>query len=174
MMQAVSPASYREFSTDLAATTVEEFRNRPGALIEALHRLQETFGYIDDAALPLLAKLFNLSRAEVHGVASFYHDFRRSKPACYTIRVCQAEACQAVGAEQLTTDIKQQLGCGFHETSTDGNFTLEPVYCLGNCALSPAVMLDGRLHGRVTSERIDAILAAAVETTVEAPAGSPR
>lgn len=159
MMQAANPASYREFSADLVATTVGEFPNRPGALIEALHRLQETFGYIDDAALPVLAKLFNLSRAEVHGVASFYHDFRRSKPGRYTIRVCQAEACQAMGSEQLTGDIRQQLGCDFHETSKDGNFTLEPVYCLGNCACSPNIMVGTQVYGRVSAASFKALCA---------------
>ena len=98
MMPVVTPARLQEFSLELATAVVQEFRDQPGALINALHRLQETFGYVDEAAMPVLARLFNLSRAEVHGVASFYHDFRRSKPGRYTIRVCQAEACQAMGS----------------------------------------------------------------------------
>jgi len=159
MMEAVSPASYREFSADLAATILEEFRTRPGALLEALHCLQETFGYIDPAALPIAAQLFNLSRAEVHGVASFYHDFRSHKPGQYAIRVCQAEACQALGSAELTTDIKQLLGCDFHETSKDGRFTLEPVYCLGNCACPPSIMVNRQVYGRVTSTSFQTLCA---------------
>ena len=125
MMPAASPARLQEFTLELATQVVQEFKDQPGALISALHKLQEIFGYVDEAAMPMLGKLFNVSRAEVHGVTSFYHDFRRSKPGRYTIRVCQAEACQAMGSEGLTTAIKQQLGCDFHETSQDGNFTLE-------------------------------------------------
>jgi formate dehydrogenase subunit gamma len=160
MMQAVSPAKYQDFTLELASAAVEEFRNQPGALIAALHRLQETFGYVDEAAMPILAQVFNVSRAEVHGVTSFYHDFRRSKPGRYTIRVCQAESCQAMGSEQLTADIKQQLGCDFHETTADGNFTLEPVYCLGNCACSPNVMVDKQTYGRVSAASFKALTSA--------------
>lgn len=152
MMPAVAPARLQEFTLELAASVVQQFKEQPGALISALHKLQETFGYVDEAAMPMLAKLFNLSRAEVHGVTSFYHDFRRSKPGRYTIRVCQAEACQAMGSEALNDAIKQLLGCDFHETSKDGNFTLEKVYCLGNCACSPSIMVDKQTYGRVTAE----------------------
>ena len=118
----------------------------------------------------MLAKLFNLSRAEVHGVTSFYHDFRRSKPGHYTIRVCQAEACQAMGSEALTTAIKQLLGCDFHETTADGNFTLEKVYCLGNCACSPNIMVDKQTYGRVTAEsfrKLTATLASKAQSSKE-------
>ncbi|MDR2213827.1 MAG: formate dehydrogenase subunit gamma [Pseudomonadales bacterium] len=152
-MQVVTPARYQEFSLERATLAVQRFKDQPGALIEALHELQATFGYVDEAAMPMLAKLFNLSRAEVHGVTSFYHDFRRSKPGAYTLRVCQAEACQAMGAVELTQAIKEQLGCDFHQTSADGLFSLEPVYCLGNCACSPSVMVDQQNYGRVTPER---------------------
>jgi formate dehydrogenase subunit gamma len=157
MMQLASPASFRDFTLELATEVVEEFRSQPGALIVALHKLQETFGYVDEAAMPMLGKLFNLSRAEVHGVTSFYHDFRRHKPGRYTVKVCQAEACQAMGSEQLTAAIKQQLGCDFHETTQDGLFTLEPVYCLGNCACSPNVMVDKQTYGRVSEKSFKAL-----------------
>ena len=150
MMQVASPSSFRDFTLEQASEVVEQFRGQPGALIVALHKLQETFGYIDEAAMPMLAKLFNLSRAEVHGVTSFYHDFRRHPPGRYTVKVCQAEACQAMGSEQLTAAIKQQLGCDFHETTQDGMFTLEPVYCLGNCACAPSIMVDKQCYARVT------------------------
>ena len=161
MMQAASPASsFRDFTLELATEVVQEFRDQPGALIVALHKLQETFGYVDEAAMPMLGKLFNLSRAEVHGVTSFYHDFRRHKPGRYTVKVCQAEACQAMGAEQLTAAIKQQLGCDFHETTQDDMFTLEPVYCLGNCACAPNIMVDKQTYGRVTEKSFKALTSA--------------
>ncbi|MES2606495.1 MAG: formate dehydrogenase subunit gamma [Pseudomonadota bacterium] len=162
MMPTASPAVLQEFTLELATNVVQEFKDQPGALINALHKLQATFGYVDEAAMPMLAKLFNLSRAEVHGVTSFYHDFRRSKPGRYTIRVCQAESCQAMGSEALTASIKQQLGCGFHETTADGNFTLEKVYCLGNCACSPNIMVDKQTYGRVTAESFKKLTTALV------------
>lgn len=168
MMPTANPVSLQEFTLELATNVVQEFKDQPGALINALHKLQATFGYVDEAAMPMLAKLFNLSRAEVHGVTSFYHDFRRSKPGRYTIRVCQAESCQAMGSEALTTAIKQQLGCGFHETTADGNFTLEKVYCLGNCACSPNIMVDKQTYGRVTAESFKKL----TNTLVSKAAGS--
>lgn len=157
MMPVASPAKLQEFTLDEATRVVQEFKDQPGALINALHKLQETFGYVDEAAMPMLGKLFNVSRAEVHGVASFYHDFRRSKPGRYTIRVCQAEACQAMGSDALTAEVKQQLGCDFHETTADGLFTLEKVYCLGNCACSPNIMVDKQTYGRVTPASFKAL-----------------
>lgn len=172
MMPIASPARLQDFTLELATEVVEEFRDQPGALINALHKLQDTFGYVDEAAIPMLARLFNLSRAEVHGVASFYHDFRRSKPGRYTIRVCQAEACQAMGSEALTTGIKQHLGCDFHETTSDGNFTLEKVYCLGNCACSPNIMVDKQTYGRVTLASFKQLTNALVAQTSAAKEGS--
>ncbi len=172
MMPVVTPARLQEFSLELATAVVQEFRDQPGALINALHKLQETFGYVDEAAMPVLAKLFNLSRAEVHGVASFYHDFRRSKPGRYTIRVCQAEACQAMGSEALSADIKKHLGCGFHETTADGNFTLEKVYCLGNCACSPNIMVDKQTYGRVSMESFKNLTAKLAGTALSSKEGS--
>ena len=150
MTQLATPGKFRDFTLEAASEAVQEFRNQPGTLIVALHKLQETFGYVDEAAMPMLAKVFNISRAEVHGVTSFYHDFRRSKPGRYTVRVCQAEACQAMGAEELATAIKAELKCDFHETTADGNFTLERVFCLGNCACSPNIMVDKQTYARVT------------------------
>lgn len=160
MMQLVQPANHHEFSLEHASDVVEPFRGQPGALINALHKLQETFGYIDEAAMPMLAKLFNISRAEVHGVTSFYHDFRRKKPGRFTIKVCQAEACQAMGSEALTSAIQQHLGCNFNETTQDGMFTLEKVYCLGNCACSPNIMVDKQTYGRVTEKSFKTLTSA--------------
>jgi formate dehydrogenase subunit gamma len=133
-------------------------RGRPGPLIEVLHAIQAELGYVPPAAVPLVASELNLSRAEVHGVVSFYHYFRSTPPGAHTVSVCRAESCQAVGGEALAAHARDRLGVDFHETTPDGRFSLEPVYCLGNCACSPAVMIDGTLHGRVTPERLDALL----------------
>jgi len=137
---------------------VAGLKGRPGPLIEVLHAIQAELGYVPPAAVPLVASELNLSRAEVHGVVSFYHYFRGTPPGAHTVSVCRAESCQAVGAEALAAHARRRLGVDFHETTPDGRFSLEPVYCLGNCACSPAVMIDGRLHGRVTPERLDALL----------------
>lgn len=127
-------------------------------LIPALQALQHCFGYIDDKTLPSLAQSFNLSRAEVYGVISFYHDFRKAPPGNCVIKICQAESCQAMGSKQLSEHARSVLGIDFHETTDNGTYTLEPVYCLGNCACSPAIMIDGRVYGRVDSSRFDALL----------------
>lgn len=137
---------------------VADLKGRPGPLIEALHAIQAELGYVPPAAVPLVASELNLSRAEVHGVVSFYHHFRSTPPGAHSVSVCRAESCQAVGGEALAAHARRRLGVDFHETTPDGRFSLEPVYCLGNCACSPAVMIDGRLHGRVTPERFDALL----------------
>jgi formate dehydrogenase subunit gamma len=150
MQQLAGPLTYQDWDLDKAREAVLEYAGRTGGVMIALHRIQEIFGYIDDSAMPMLGKVFNLSRAEVHGIASFYHDFKREKPGRYTVKVCQAEACQAMGSEKLTEEIKAFLGADFHETSADGNFTLEPVYCLGNCACSPNIMIDTQTYGRVS------------------------
>ena len=121
--------------------------------------MQSCFGAIDERAVGLLAEIFNLSRSEVHGVVSFYRDFRSVPPGIHTIRVCQAEACQAMGSRALTEHLKQHLGIDFHETTADGRFTLEPVYCLGNCACAPAIMIDEMTYGRIGRERLESVLA---------------
>jgi len=140
---------------------VEDLKGRPGPLIEVLHAIQAELGYVPPAAVPLVASELNLSRAEVHGVVSFYHFFRSTPSGAHTVSVCRAESCQAVGGEALAEHARRRLGVDFHETTPDGRFSLEPVYCLGNCACSPAVMIDDRLHGRVTPERFDALLSEA-------------
>jgi len=130
----------------------------PGALIPILHAIQAEIGYVPDSAVPIVAEVLNLSRAEVHGVVTFYHLFRRTPPGRSTVYVCRAEACQAMGSRDLEAHIKNFLGVDFHETTADGRYSLEPIYCLGNCACSPAVMIDETVHGRVTPDRIDALL----------------
>ncbi len=139
----------RNWNKDSALEKIAPFSDKPGGLLPALHALQASFGFIDERDIRLLAEAFNLSAAEVHGVVSFYHDFRCDPPGEHTIRVCQSEACQATGSRTLTVYIKQHLGIDFYETTADGQFTLEPVYCLGNCACSPAIMVDGITFGRM-------------------------
>jgi formate dehydrogenase subunit gamma len=136
-----------------------EHKGRPGPLLEVLHAIQSALGFVPAMAVPVVAQELNLSRAEVHGVVTFYHYFRRSRPGKHTISLCQAESCQAMGAEALATHARQRLGVDFHETTANGQFSLEPIYCLGNCACSPAALIDGQLYGRVTPERFDALLA---------------
>lgn len=133
--------------------------DEPGALLPILHAIQDDLGFVPAGAVPIIAKALNLSRAEVHGVLTFYHLYRSDAPGKQTLYVCRAEACQAMGARELERHVKEKLKIGFHETTADGRFSLEPVYCLGNCACSPAVMIDETVHGRVTAERIDELLA---------------
>jgi len=144
---------------------IERHRESAGALLPILHAIQNTLGYVPDAAVPLLARELNQSRAEVHGVISFYHYFRRQPPGRHVIGLCRAEACQAMGARALEAHARAKLGIEFNQTTSDGAFTLEPVYCLGNCACAPSLLIDGELHGRVDAERFDALL---VETQQEA------
>jgi formate dehydrogenase subunit gamma len=133
-------------------------RDRPGALLPVLHRVQDQLGYVPAAALPAIAKALNLSRAEVHGVVGFYPHFRDTPRGRHLIHICCAEACQARGSARLVAHAKDVLGIELHATTADGQFTLEPVYCLGNCACSPAMMLDDDLHGRVDDHHFDAII----------------
>ena len=153
-MQTLAPAQREAVLRVVAAN-----RTRPGALIEILHGVQAELGFIPAAAVPVLAQELNLSRAEVHGVVSFYHYFRHHAPGQQTIRVCQAESCKSMDSDGLTEHVKKALGVDFHETTADGKFTLEPVYCLGNCACSPAMMRNEDIYGRVSPERFDELLA---------------
>ena len=138
---------------------VADMKNRPGPLIEVLHAVQAALGYVPAEAVPIVAEALNLSRAEVHGVVTFYHFFRETPPGKHTVHICRAEACQSMGANALVAHAKKRLGVDFHETTRDGVFSLEQVFCLGNCALSPAAMIDGQLYGRVTPERFDQLVA---------------
>ena len=138
---------------------VGELKSRPGPLLEVLHAIQAALGYVPESAVPLVAQGLNLSRAEVHGVVTFYHYFRRTPPGQHVVNLCRAEACKSMGADALAEHAKRSLGVDFHETTDDGKFSLEPIYCLGNCACSPAAMVDGRLYGRLTPERFDAMIA---------------
>jgi formate dehydrogenase subunit gamma len=138
---------------------VDRHLDLPGALLPMLHAIQDDFGYVPEHAVPVIAGALNLSRAEVHGVITFYHHFRQHPPGRHVVQVCRAEACQAAGAAALETHAKKCLGIDFHETTADGAVTLEAVYCLGNCALGPSLRVDDDIVGRVKPERFDDIIA---------------
>jgi formate dehydrogenase subunit gamma len=133
-------------------------RDRRGPLLPVLHQVNDELGHVDQADVAVVADVLNLAVAEVHGVVTFYRDFRRAPAGRATLRICRAEACQSVGAEALAEHARTRLGVGFGETTSDGAVSLDEVFCLGNCALGPAVQVDGTLRGRVTPARLDAIL----------------
>jgi formate dehydrogenase subunit gamma len=144
------PLRVREIAT--------ERRRLRGALMPILHAVQEEFGWVSQTDAPVIADVLNLSVAEVHGVVTFYRDFRREPGGRTTVRICQAEACRSVGGVELADHAKRTTGLGFGETTYDGRLTVDEVFCLGNCALGPAVQVDEKVHGRVTPARLDAIL----------------
>ncbi len=131
---------------------------QPGALLPILHAIQDTLGYVPPAQVGRIAQALNLSRADVHGVISFYHYFRSTPPGRHVVQVCRSEACQAVQCRRTEAHARQRLGVEFGGTTPDGTFTLEAVYCLGNCAAGPSVMIDEQLYGRVTPERFDELV----------------
>lgn len=147
-----------EWDRDAVTEVIEQKKSMPGALLPILHGIQDRIGFIPEDAVPQIAKALNLSRAEVHGVISFYHYFRTTPPGRRTIHLCRAESCQAMNSQALEAHIKARLGIGYHETTADGAFSLEPVYCLGNCACSPSMMIDHEVHGRITPQSFDAII----------------
>ncbi|MBV8603376.1 MAG: formate dehydrogenase subunit gamma [Pelomonas sp.] len=138
---------------------IAAWRDEPGGLLPLLHAVQDALGYVPPEALPAIAKAMGLSRAEVHGVVSYYHHFRDAPSAPHRLELCRAEACQAMGADALLAHAERRLGCGLHGRSADGRVALEPVYCLGLCSTAPSALLDGQPQGRVTPERLDALLA---------------
>ena len=148
------------YDREIATELINKFNARPEMLVQILHLFMDRYGYISDDAIRQLASELNLSRAEVHGVVSFYHDFRTAPAGRRVIKICQAESCQAMGSQALTAHAEQLLGVSLNETSEDGATSLEPVYCLGNCACSPAVMVGDRVYGRVDAKALDAIIAA--------------
>ena len=151
----MTESSSMQATVDEIITTL---KHKAGSLLPILHGIQNAVGYIPAESVPAIANALNLSRAEVHGVISFYHYFRDSKPDKHIIHLCRAESCQSMGGKQLESHVKSKLGIDFHETTTDGEFTLEPVYCLGNCACSPAMLIDNEIYGRVTADSFDTAL----------------
>jgi formate dehydrogenase subunit gamma len=147
------------FDADLARTLIDRKRRSPGSMLPILHDLQERFGYIDERVIPLLADALNISRAETLGVISFYHDFRRSPVDGRVLKLCRAESCQAMGCEDLVSHLEHRHGVKVDDEENHFGLHVETVYCLGNCALSPAALLDGEPIGRLDRDRIDAIVA---------------
>ncbi|MBY5532428.1 formate dehydrogenase subunit gamma [Rhizobium leguminosarum] len=140
---------------DIAERTraiVADLRFLEGPLLPILHEVQQEFGYVPQEAMPVIAEELNLSRAEVHGVVTFYHDYRDHPAGRHVLKLCRAEACQSMGGDALAERVKALLGIDFHQTTLDGGVTLEPVYCLGLCACAPAAMLDGEVYGRVDDQ----------------------
>ena len=150
-----------DFDVDLARTLIDGKRTIPGATLPILHDLMERFGYIDDAAIPLIADALNISRAEALGVVSFYHDFRRSPVNGRVLKLCRAESCQAMGCEDLVSHLATRHGVTADGARGGSSIHVESVYCLGNCALSPAALLDGQPIGRLDRDRLDAIVVGA-------------
>lgn len=155
--------SEQHWDRDTVAGVIMRLKDLPGALLPILHGIQDALGYVPPDSVPMIASALNLSRAEVHGVISFYHYFREQPPGRHTIYLCRAESCQSMGSEALEAHLQGKLGIDYHQTTADGAFSLEPVYCLGNCACSPAIMVGREVFGRVTPQSLDAILETAKE-----------
>jgi formate dehydrogenase subunit gamma len=151
---------YEPWNEARGAEIIAEHDKVEGPTLVILHALQEAFGYVPEPAIPMIAAALNLSRAEIHGVFTFYHDFRH-QPAGHVLKLCRAEACQAAGGDALAARAESKLGISLGNTTADARVTLEPIYCLGLCATAPSAMLDGRVIGRLDEARIDALVAEA-------------
>lgn len=156
-----------EKTGEVVAAVVSNLRETPGPLLVVLHAIQEKFGFIPSETVPVIAEGLNLSRAEVHGVISFYHSFRSTPSGRYTIQICCAESCQAMGSRRLENHAKEYLGIDFHQTTDDGQITLEPVYCLGNCACSPAIRVGNDIYAHVNEASFDTIVETLLAERVE-------
>ncbi|MCL2384764.1 MAG: formate dehydrogenase subunit gamma [Alphaproteobacteria bacterium] len=146
------------WNAERAGEIIAEFDGVEGAILPIFHALQEEFGCVPDHAVPLIANALNQSRAEVHGVLTFYHDFRREPCGRHLLQLCRGEACQSLGSEDLAGSVLADLGIDWHGTTADGDVTVEPVYCLGLCALSPSALIDGEPLGRLDRDKINALL----------------
>jgi formate dehydrogenase subunit gamma len=144
-----------------AAEIIAGLKGRDGPLLPILHAIQQAFGCVPEAAEPLIAAELNVTRAEVHGVVTFYHDFRREPAGRHVLRLCRAEACQSMGSDALVSYLERSLGLACGETSADGGITIEAVYCLGLCAVAPSAMFDGAVVGRLNERRLDTLMAEA-------------
>ena len=147
-----------KYDKNIAAEIINQFGAKPEMLVQVLHAFVQRYGFISEEAIRQIANELNLSRADVHGVVSFYHDFRTTPPGEHVVKICQAESCQAMGSRELTAHAEGKLGIKLHGTTGDGNVSLEPVYCLGNCACSPAIMIDEKVYGRVDKSRLDDLI----------------
>lgn len=155
-------SNYERWRPDRASEIIAPLVSQPGALMPILHALQAAFGHVPDEATPIVAEALNLSRADVHGVLTFYHDFRHELPGRKVLKLCQAEACQARGARGITAQAQSRLGVKMGETTDDGLVTLEAIYCIGLCASGPAALLDGRPVARIDAARMDELVQEAV------------
>ncbi|MBB4065179.1 formate dehydrogenase subunit gamma [Gellertiella hungarica] len=144
--------------TQRTQAIVDRLIGLEGPLLPILHEVQDEFGFVPQESLPVIAEALNLSRAEVHGVMTFYHDYRNHPAGRHVLKICRAEACQSMGGDALAERVKKLLGIDFHQTTLDGSVTLEPVYCLGLCSCAPAAMLDGEIHGRLDGAAIDELV----------------
>ena len=152
------PSAYEPWDEARGAEIIAEHAEIEGATLVILHALQEAFGYIPEPVIPMVASALNLSRAEVYGVFTFYHDFRKKPAGRHVLKLCRAEACQAAGGDALAARAEAKLGVALGETTADERVTLEPIYCLGLCATAPSAMLDGRVIGRLDQTRLDALI----------------
>src|SRR5579859_1500173 len=152
---------YEPWNAGRGAEIIAEHSHLEGSTLVILHALQHAFGYVPEPAIPMIASALNLSRAEVHGVFTFYHDFRREPAGRHVLKLCRAEACQAAGGDALAARAEARLGVAIGDTTPDERVTLEPIYCLGLCATPPSAMLDGRVVGRLDEARLDAVVAEA-------------
>ncbi|TFH88034.1 formate dehydrogenase subunit gamma [Billgrantia azerbaijanica] len=148
----------REWTPQAIQAEIDALKHQPGALLPILHAIQDRVGFVPEGAVPIIAESLGQTRAEVHGVISFYHHFRTSPPGRHVVQLCRAEACQAVGARALEAHAKARLGIDYHQTTADREITLEAVYCLGNCACGPSIRVDDEVRGRVTPEAFDALV----------------
>lgn len=151
-------AVFEPWDETRGAEIIAEHASQEGATLVILHALQEAFGYVPEEVIPMVAQALNLSRAEVHGVFTFYHDFRHKPAGRHVLKLCRAEACQAAGGDALAARAEARLGVPLGSTTADDRVTLEPIYCLGLCATAPSAMLDGRLIGRLDQKRLDALI----------------
>jgi formate dehydrogenase subunit gamma len=149
---------FEPWNEQRAAEIIAAHRSGEGPALPILHALQSAFGHVPEEAVRMVAAALNVTRAEMHGVVTFYHDFRREVPGAHVLKLCQAEACQALGARELAAHACTRLGVAMGETTPDKRLTLEPIYCLGLCATAPSAMLDGRVVGRLDAARLDALL----------------
>lgn len=179
MPDSTQNSSPTDLPLDWIQAEVAACKAGPGPLLPILHRIRDRLGFIPENAVPVIADGLQITRAEVHGVISFYHDFNTQPMGRNRLQICRAEACQACGCRALEAYAQQKLGIGYHQTTADGEVTLEPVYCLGNCATGPAVRLNNDIHGRVTQQRLDALLGKAatrplsIEPLIPSPQQEP-
>lgn len=153
---------YESWREDLAREIILRHAHREGPVLPILHEVQHTFGYVPEPVVPMIAEALNLSRAEVHGTFTFYHDFRHEPVGNHVLKFCRAEACQAAGGDHLCERAEQKLGVKIGETAADDRVTFEPVYCLGLCSVAPSAMLDGKIYGRLDEKRVDQLVAEAL------------